>query len=204
MKLGFRAEGPERIPHSTAELPPGTNLIIIEGKNRLSGRIVKLEERYFLVSSEQKHGLPSQGSRVGVLIQKESGLYGFKSVAGKNERGMFRLMHTEDIQRVQRRKYYRRHTALPVMVRKAGCGQQWMRSALKDLGGGGASLRAPSASLGSGDEVEIAFPLQKGPPVRVAGVVVRLSGNVLHVQFGPIEEALRDRIMAYLFRPKRR
>jgi len=203
VKLGFRAEGPERIPHSTAELPPGTGLVIVEGKRKIYGSIVKLEDRFFLVSVEKKSGLPSPGSIVRVLLQKESGLYGFKTSAGRVECGMIRLKHAEDIQRVQRRKFYRRRTSLPVMVRKAERGQQWMRTTLRELGGGGASLRAPPGAIGRGEEVEVAFPLQTGPPVRVRGIVVRLSGNVLHIQFGPMGEAIRDRIMAYLFRGNR-
>ena len=203
VKLGFVAEGPERIPHSTAELPTGTALVIVEGKTKLYGRIEKLEDRFFLVSVEKKSGLPSPGSKLNVILQKQSGLYGFKTVAGRNEGGTIRLKHAEDIQRVQRRKFYRRRTALPVMVRKAERGQCWMRATLRELGGGGASLKAPPGAVGRGEEMEVAFPLQNGPPVRVQGVVVRLSGNVLHIQFGPMGEALRDKIMAYLFRGRR-
>jgi hypothetical protein len=203
MKLGFKADGPERIPHSTAELPPGTGLIIIEGKSKFYGRIARLEEHSFLVSLEKSTYKPSHGSKLNVILQKESGLYGFKTVAGRNEGGMVRLKHAEDIQRVQRRKFYRRHTSLPVLVRKSAEGRDWVRATLKDLGGGGASLKTPPGTVDRGEEVEVAFPLKTGPPIQVQGVVVRLSGNVLHIQFGPMGEALRDRIMAHLFRGSR-
>lgn len=200
MKLGFKADGPERIPHSTAELPPGTGLVIVEGKRKFYGRIARLEEHSFLVSLTERTYKPSPGSKLNVILQKESGLYGFKTVAGRNEGGMIRLKHAEDIQRVQRRKFYRRRTSLPVFVRKSGEGRDWVRATLKDLGGGGASLKTPPEGIETGEEVEVSFPLQTGPPIQVQGVVVRLSGNVLHIQFGPMGEALRDRIMAHLFR----
>lgn len=203
MKLGFKADGPERIPHSSAELPPGTGLVIVQGKRKIYGSIVRLEDRFFLVSVEKKSGLPSPGSIVRVILQKESGLYGFKTSAGRVECGMIRLKHAEDIQRVQRRKFYRRRTSLPVLVRKSGGGRDWVRATLKDLGGGGASLKTPPEGIETGEEVEVSFPLQTGPPVQVQGVVVRLSGNALHVQFSPMGEAQRDRIMAHLFRGNR-
>lgn len=203
MKLGFKADGPERIPHSTAELPPGTGLVIIEGKRKFYGRIVRLEGHSFLVSFMERTYKPASGSKLNVILQKESGLYGFKTVAGCNEGGMIRLKHAEDIKRVQRRKFYRRRTALPVLVRKSGGGWDWVRATLKDLGGGGASLKTPPGAIDAGEEVEVSFPLKTGPPIQVQGVVVRLSGNVLHVQFSPMSEALRDRIMAHLFRSSR-
>lgn len=204
VKLGFRAEGPERIPHSTAELTPGTQLILLYGKKKLVGSVAKLDEDFLLISVGERVSLPAPGTRLSILLQKRSGLYGFKTVVGRPQGSMVRLRHTEDIQRVQRRKFYRRRTSLPVMLRKAAGGVgavEWRRTRLKDLGGGGASMEAPGGGMGVGEEVEVAFHLKKGPPVRVRGLVVRLSGNgrVMHIQFGPMGDAQRDRIIAHLF-----
>ena len=207
VKLGFRAEGPERIPHSTAELAPGTQLILLYGKKKLVGSVAKLDEDFLLISTDDRVSLPAPGTRLSILLQKKSGLYRFKTVVGRPQGNMVRLRHTEEIVRVQRRKFYRRRTSLPVMLRKAAGGVggveglEWRRTRLKDLGGGGASMEAPGGNIGVGEEVEVAFQLKKGPPVRVQGVVVRLSGNrrVMHVQFGPMGEAQRDRIIAHLF-----
>jgi c-di-GMP-binding flagellar brake protein YcgR len=201
VKLGFRADDPDRIPHSTAELAPGTLLVMIDGKRRLSGTVKKIDEGFFLVSVGEVARLPAPGTRLTILLQKKSGLYKFKTVAGRSEGGIIRLRHAEEIQRVQRRRYYRRHISLPVMVRRAEGSQPWVRTSLKDLGGGGASIAASFEGIEVGEELEVSFNLQKGPPIQVRGIVVRCSknGRLLHVQFGPMNDAQRDRIIAHLF-----
>ncbi|UCB45358.1 MAG: hypothetical protein JSV25_14265, partial [Spirochaetota bacterium] len=78
MKLGFKAEGPERIPHSTAELTPDTPLLIIgRGKKEVAGRIVKIENHSFIVDLEKAGVTLSPGSRLTIYCQKRSGLYEF-------------------------------------------------------------------------------------------------------------------------------
>jgi c-di-GMP-binding flagellar brake protein YcgR len=202
MKLGFKAEGPERIPHSTAELTEGTPLLIITGgKREIAGSIVKIENNSFLVFLEEKGASLSQGSKIKVYCQKRSGLYEFQASVRKVEKGMVRLGHSEEIRRIQRRRFYRRRVSFSVYIKRPGPEQQWVRTSLLDLGGGGASMENPWAGIKPGEEIEVVFP-EKKPVLRVPAFVVRTSGAArdMHVRFGPMSDARRDRIIGHIFK----
>jgi c-di-GMP-binding flagellar brake protein YcgR len=202
MKLGFKAEGPERIPHSTAELTINTPLLLIsKGKREVSGRIIKIENHSFLVGLEEAGVTLSPGSRITVYCQKRSGLYEIKAVVRKVERGMVWFLHSEEIRRIQRRRFYRKRVSFSVYVKRPGPEQQWVRTSLLDLGGGGASIENPWESIRSGEEIEIVFP-EKKPELRIHAFVVRTSGAArnIHVRFGPLSDADRDRIIGYIFK----
>jgi hypothetical protein len=202
MKLGFKAEGPERIPHSTAELNTDTPLLIIgKGKREVAGRISKIDSHSFVVGLEGAGALPSPGSRITVYFQKRSGLYEFQTAVRKIERGMMRLDHSEELKRIQRRKFYRKRVSFSVYIKRPGPEQQWVRTSLLDLGGGGASMENPWVGIQAGDEIEIVFP-EKKPVLRVPAFVVRTSraSHNMHVRFGPMSNGDRDRIINYIFK----
>jgi c-di-GMP-binding flagellar brake protein YcgR len=212
-KLGFRLQGPEQIPASSAELPEGQGLLIVaadlkapEGRQgreggKAQGRVHKQEPGFLSVQLIETGASFHPGQTVRVYFQNRAGLFSFLSSVQSVENQRIRLQHGEDIRRLQRRRYYRRRVSLPVGIRYPGAEEKPTLSTFYDLGGNGASLKNPGRRYGAGEAVELTF-LAAGERFTLVAEVLRTSKNryVLHVRFAPMRETTRDRIIGSLFK----
>jgi hypothetical protein len=202
-RLGFRLQGPEQIPASSAELPDGQGLLIIsiKGNLRAQGRVGKQEPRAMVV--ELVEGSPAFREReaIRVYFQNRSGLFSFDSIVQSVQNRTVLLAHGEEIKRIQRRKYYRKRISQPVAVRRPDSEEQHTVSTFYDLGGNGASLKNPQKRFSAGEDLELTF-LAAGERFTLVAEVLRTSknGEVLHVRFAPMRESTRDRIIGALFK----
>jgi hypothetical protein len=202
-RLGFRLQGPEQIPASSAELPDGQGLLIIgiKGNLKAQGRVGKQEPRSLVV--ELFEGSPTFRERepVRIYFQNRSGLFSFDSSVQSVQNRTVLLEHGEEIKRIQRRKYYRRRISQPVALRRPDTEDQHMVSTFYDLGGNGASLKNPQKRFSAGDDLELTF-LVAGERFALVAEVLRTSknGEVLHARFAPMRETTRDRIIGALFK----
>jgi len=197
VKLGFAGKAPASHPISSAELPPGDSVLLLqEGFPALRGRIEEQQPSAFLVHMEQGSRVLPSGSKVEVLYQNASGMYTFVTRVHGTQGQIIQLSHSEEVKRYQRRRYYRRNITLPVLVRTAGSEEKPLKSQFHDIGGGGASLENPQKRFKPGADVELMFHPQARSTLNVVGSVVRTSkaGNVMHVTFEKMKEATRDRI----------
>jgi len=220
LKLGFDTGDTGRPIHSSAELAEKRPVLIFEKKSRqrVPGIVLKNDSQALNVAVENvTHGIKA-GTTVQVYFQNQSGLFSFTSRIRRTERGVLQIAHSENIRRIQRRRFYRRKTSLPVYVRHHGETANPIRMTCTDLGGGGASLINPDRRYKTGDRLDLYFhiyPQRRSPePLRpsgrrqhihITGEVVRLSegGRKVHILFHPLPEAVRDRIIKYLFTGKR-
>jgi hypothetical protein len=203
-KLGFRLQGPEQIPASSAELPEGQGLLMVaagEGEARKAqGRLHKQEPGSLLIQLFEAGASFRESETVRIYFQNRAGLFSFTSRIQSVQKQVIRLQHGEDIKRFQRRKYYRKRVSQPVGIRYPGAEEQPTLSTFYDLGGNGASLKNPGRKFSSGDAVELTF-LAAGERFTLVAEVLRTSktGDVLHVRFAPMRETTRDRIIGSLF-----
>jgi len=203
-KLGFRLQGPEQIPASSAELPEGQGLLMIAAGERngrkAQGRVRKQEPDSLLIQLIETGTSFRRGEAVRIYFQNRAGLFSFASVIQSVENQRIRLRHGEDIRRIQRRKYYRKRVSQPVGIRYPGTEEQPTLSTFYDLGGNGASLKNPGKRYSPADAVELTF-LAAGERFTLVAEVLRTSknGDVLHVRFAPMRETTRDRIIGSLF-----
>jgi len=199
LKLGFRIHGPEQIPASSAELPEGQPVEIAVGRagRRLQGRVTGQRPSALVVRLEADSPTLGRGQLVSVYFQNRSGLFSFASRVEQLDARSLALAHSEDIRRIQRRRYYRRKVALPVEVRRAGSDGEPRSSLILDLSGDGAGLRNPGQSFAAGDDLQLEFQAGAEQFVLVAEVL-RLSrgGRVMHARFAPMRESARDRLIA--------
>ena len=202
--LGFRLQGPEQIPASSAELPEGQGVLLValedSGGRKAQGRVSKQDPAGLLIQPIEQGPSFRSGESVRIYFQNRSGLFSFpSSVLAVDSRGI-RLQHGEDIKRIQRRKYYRKRVSQPVGIRYPGAEEKPILSTLYDLGGNGASLKNPGKRYGRGDAVELTF-MAAGERFSLVAEVLRTSrgGDVLHVRFAPMRETTRDRIIGSLF-----
>jgi hypothetical protein len=203
LKLGFRAREPERIITASAELEPGTPVLIRrEDGGDIPGRIARILPSAFIVAPSEPEAA-ADGDGITVFLQSASGLFSFKSrVLGRDDEGL-RLAHAETVTRYQRRQYYRRRADFPVYLGRAGEEERQL-SLVRDLGGGGASLQNPRRLYGPGDDLEISFHPAGSEAFTLVAEVLRVSrqGKLLHVRFTPLKESTRDHIFSLLFKPQ--
>jgi c-di-GMP-binding flagellar brake protein YcgR len=211
-RLGFRLQGPEQIPASSAELPEGQGLLIVgsqpkapegrPGRNtgKAQGRVHKQEPESLSVQLFEPEVSFHPGQTVQVYFQNRAGLFSFSSSVLSVEQRSIRLRHGEEIKRLQRRKYYRKRISQPVGIRYPGAEEKPTLSTFYDLGGNGASLKNPRRRYSAGEAVELTF-LAAGERCTLVAEVLRTSKNrdVLHVRFAPMRETTRDRIIGSLF-----
>ncbi len=209
VKLGFTGEKTGETPESTAELPPGAGVLIIEeGKEPVPGQVLDPIPSAFRVRLESERPSFTSGDPVEVIYQNRSGVYRFESGVVGFSGSELSLSHSEDISRIQRRRYYRREVAFPVFLRSARRTDRPIRSQFVDIGGGGASLYNPEARFKPGEEIELTFHPDSTDTLHVIGRVGRRSqgGEVIHVNFRHLRESARDKIFRALFQkqPSRR
>jgi len=208
LKLGFKATDPEKIPHSSVELPDDQPVMITGkgGKSGIHGMVLKSQPHSLSIALEEGSAPPAAGSLVQVYFQNRSGLFAFNTIVRKTEKEMIQVAHSEKIRRLQRRNFYRKKTTLPVYVKLSGAHEQPVRSAFIDLGGGGASIINPNRRFEAGNRIDLSFTFPSGRArINLTAEVMRESenGKKLHVIFGPIPESSRDRIMHFLFKKKK-
>jgi hypothetical protein len=225
LKLGFQAQNPERVPSASSELPVGLPVVLVwsfaGARYRLAAEVAGQQAEALTLACPPARSLPGgsppeaaaavppAGSQVTVIFQNRAGVFSFRttvlaaSASGglrPAAAGCLRLDQVEKLQRIQRRKYYRRRLRLPVQV-QAREGEPQLASQLLDLGGDGASLVNPRRSLSAGDLAELSFRVGN-ESFRLTAEVLRVSrdGQVLHVRFYGLHDADRDRLLGALFR----
>lgn len=199
-KTGF---DPRKVPRirSSRDLPEGMPVVLetsgAGGGRRTQGVIQIQEGRGFSVKLKGAGFPSSRGTPVTVYCHDPSGVFAFASSVQSLDGSTILLGHTDRLKTSQRRKYFRHRMGIPVFVRPDTGVEKPAGSTLLDLGGGGASLRNPGSRYADGDDIRIYFRQDEKTWLPVEATVVRTSkhGAILHVQFGHVTEAVRDRII---------
>lgn len=203
VRLGFGGEPAGREPESSAEIRPGSGVLVIDRHDHAhSGQTGEPAPDRFRVRLEPDEEAPPTQSVVDVVYQNGSGIYRFQSVVLTRDGNEIGLEHAEGLERVQRRRYYRAEMRLPVYVRPGGSHEEPQRTELVDIGGGGASFYAPDDRYEPGETVELTFNANSANSLHLPSRIVREShgGSVVHVAFHGIPQHTRDRIIGFLFR----
>jgi len=205
LKMGFKRQYPEQIPHSSAELAGDLPVLIVQkGKKQCLGRIIKSESRSITIALENQSMPLKPGLHIQIYFHYYSGLFSFHTSVQKYERGVIKITHSENIKRLQRRKFYRKELILPVYIKLAGSKDKPVRSTFIDLGGGGASICNTDKLFHANDDIELSFFTSIKAQINLTATVMRISkgSKILHVAFKQMPESSRDIIIGYLFRRK--
>ncbi|MFW5743686.1 MAG: flagellar brake protein [Spirochaetota bacterium] len=207
VRLGFGGEPSGAEPESSSEIPTGSGVVIVDNHDRtIRGRVLEPSASAFRVETDKEAPRLTSGSLIEVIHQDGSGVYRFESAVLSSEPGTLQLSHAENLERLQRRRYYRGEVRLPAYVRLAKSDERPERTELIDVGGGGASFYAPDDRYQRGEHVEITFHPDSSEPLHLPARIVRESrrGSVVHVTFEHVRPAARDRIFGFLFRNQSR
>ncbi|MEX2443004.1 MAG: PilZ domain-containing protein [Alkalispirochaeta sp.] len=202
VKLGFTGRPIGLQPRSSVDIPAESAVTVERAPDSVLQGIVKASASNALrIRIEESERLPTEGTQLRVVYQNEAGMFAFDTVVLIREEADLYLQHSERIDKRQQRRHYRRALQLPVSVYRHLSEEDAQQSEFIDVGGGGASLHNPSARLDAGDTISLVFQPLEGEVMEVPATVIRTSrkGAVLHVRYGNIREAQRDRIYRMLF-----
>lgn len=202
IKLGFRKATEDEPIYSTAEIPTGKYLYIVDKyKNRCHGVLYDTVPEALYIKIAEKESQMPKGKAVRIYFRQKSGVYTFVSRIVNIHEDILTCTHSDDIDREQKRRYYREEMDKTVKIRKQGKdGEEEFEARMYDLGGGGSKIENPDCRFNRGDRIKVFIPLDNDT-LPVSGKVVKTSGdkNNIHVQFSEITEAERDKIIGYLF-----
>ena len=195
-KTGFKPFTANRQLQSSRDLPEGMPVVVESNKHRTAGTIEGQSDKFFVVRLTDILSAEPMAT-VRLFCHHPRGVYDLSakllSVADKN----IKLEHSSSLRSVQRRKYYRRKMKTAVYLKREESQERAVQAMLLDLGGGGASLENPEKKFIKGDDIRIYFHQGGKNWLPIEASVVRTSrrGGVLHLQFGHVNEATRDRII---------
>ncbi len=197
IKLGLVQSGSRGILHSTAELRPGMQVALESGRKQIA-QVLEVKPEGFQLQTTEKL---TPGSSVELRVRRASGLYSLKtSVIGKSGNG-YMLRHTENIKRVQKRRYFRKVSRLPVLIATDDQSLGTFKTRLVDLSAGGARMRNPGVALGPGDAIHLSIIQEGAEPIKLNSRVTRVSPDraLLSVSFESLKDSTRDLLMRMVF-----
>jgi c-di-GMP-binding flagellar brake protein YcgR len=165
------------------------------------GSIAAKEDLALTVNLKDKEIVFPDGKRIAVYLKQKQDTYYFTPDVLFSAPGELQLSHPKKIYKVQRRKFYRREVDQPVLVRRSG-ETSFASSTMLDLGGGGTSLINPGNAYRTKEKIFLVIKIPHRESIDVSGKIVRTSeeGKHLHIQFDPMKEYERDRILKHIFR----
>jgi c-di-GMP-binding flagellar brake protein YcgR len=201
--LGYQNRRAGKAPHSSTQLPEGATVLIARSryKKPIKAKVMQPQPHSLIVHIVEEGARLPAGAAVDVYFQNTAGVFTFRSTVLGEDGTTAKLSHSEEIKQYQKRRYYRRRIELPVHIYPFD-EEKPVLSRFRDIGGGGASIINPDRRFHEGDELELRFT-PDDVELRLTGTVMRVSegGNIIHVNYEHIRDALRDKIYAAIFRP---
>jgi hypothetical protein len=190
------------VPRSTTELPVGSKLSMRQnGSKAVNATVTAHHPEGFTVDAGAAAPRFPAGGMVDLLLTTPAGVFRVQTFSQGFSDGQVHLRHREGVNRNQKRRHYRRALRMQARVVRPSRESDWVR--LRDLGGGGASFRDPSGSLGAGDQVILVIPGAgaEGKDLSLPARVIDVSEEerLCRIEFGDIPDADRDRVYRLLF-----
>jgi hypothetical protein len=196
VKLGLIRPASGATLHSTAELPEGTSVEIILGaRGSFPGVVESVEPTHLAIRTREKI---AKGQSLVIQVARSSGLFSISSTSLGYREGVLHAEHSENVKRVQKRRYFRKGTRMPAIIQPIHPREPAKRTLLIDIGGGGARLENPGMNLQVGRAVILTLPTDRsarGAGLSLKGSIRRVADTSLSVVFDPLKDAIRDRIM---------
>ncbi len=191
-KLGLSGTSIKSYLHSTAELFPNIKVKVHSAGfpafksviNSINGNNIEIKSNYII----------KQNKPVIMEIERDSGCYLIHTTVSGTGNRSIKLNHSEQVEHVQNRNYFRKRIRLPVILKT---GIKEYLSYLIDLSGGGAKIKNSDFEFKKGENLRVAFNLSIKDRLVLNSKVERFSKDrsSLSVQFNKIKEAERDRLI---------
>ena len=197
-KTGLDPRRIARRPRSSRDLWDGMPVVVESiGGTRAPGVVETQNHTGFGVRLTASPPELGAGSSVKVYCHDPRGIYAVSTSVLSAREGLVHMAHSDTLRAAQRRRYFRRRMMTEIFLGSEAQEYKPVRAILLDLGAGGASVRTPDGRYGKGDDVRLFFQHSKQGRFPIDGTVVRTSkhDSVLHIRFGHVTDAVRDRIV---------
>ena len=191
VRLGFteRAEG--KIIRNTADLSAG--VVLTNSSGRPLFRLLNVLPGYLL--TESLAGRPAPGRLLELLVSRPEGKYSFETTVMKIDEDRVQLQHSAQVQRLQKRDFYRYDVVLPARL-----GPYNTRT--RNMSGGGACLELPDGLNTSliGERRRLKIELAPADVFETDAIIinVREKARLVHVAFLDVREGRRDHVIGRL------
>lgn len=189
--------------HSSESIPNGADISISDRNLNIAGGTVLLSDSHGLrVRLDKASRALVSGSSVEVVAGANDGLFRFHTVIIARSGKEATLQHSRHVEQVQRRRYRRRSTEIPVEIRIPGIDEKVLSSHTRDLSIGGAALKNPRKRIVTGTRVDLVLDAGGSSPISVSGLAVRSSqrGKTIHISFEKVSEELRHKLFRKIIR----
>jgi len=201
VRLGFHQRSAGQQVRSSAEIPPGAELRLPDG--RPLARVIQVSpgsvEASLLDGASEA---PAEGEPITLHFQRSDGRYELDTTLLVRRDRWLVFQHNPVVRRREGRAAFRLPVRLAARINRTPC-------ETIDLSGGGVCLAVSRSDLQPGDPagLDLDIPGADGKPERLTiGALVVSSepeAGLLRLQFEHIREGDRDRIFQYLFRRQR-
>lgn len=184
---------------STKDLPKGLHLYIIEKDSYgRHGEIIFKTPETLTIGLREEDLEFEEGSTITCYFKRGTDTLFFRTAVRSAGPGEITISHPVPVKKVQRRKYYRKEIRKRTVIQRID-GKYRETTTLLDLGGGGASAYNKNDYYNKGDQVILYFSVPDYGEMQISGRVVRTSrkGEVIHIEFAPLKEQMRDKIIAH-------
>jgi hypothetical protein len=195
IKLGLSAQAGPRQLHSTAEFVSGITVRLNLFKGGLvKGKIREIDEQGLTVITQAR---ATPGQALLLELDTRSGYYLVHTQVMESGENWLKLAHSEHIERVQNRVYYRKQLKLPVMLKDPEGAAKVFSTFLMDLSAGGAKVHNPGIKAAEGRELILIMRLNAQEDLVLPGRISRISDKdtSISLSFVGIKETVRDKIM---------
>lgn len=189
--------------HSSESIPNGADVSISDRNLNIAGGTVLLSDEHGLRIRLDKTGKAlTSGSSVEVVAGADEGLFRFHTAIIARSGKEATLRHSKHVERVQRRRYRRRSTKIPVEIRIPGIDEKVLSSETRDLSIGGAALKNPRKRIVTGTRLDLVVDAGGSSPVSVSGLAVRSSqrGKTIHISFEKVNDETRHKLFRKIIR----
>lgn len=143
-----------------------------------------------------------------VRFYKENACYQFfSSLVSKSDLNGLRALNLDivsNVEKIQRRKYYRIELALPIMYKRCE-EKEYKRAIMKDISGGGIKISLDTV-FKRGEKIDLKINIDK-MKIKICGVVIRVSKNKriydLGIEFDDVDRINREKIIKFIFKKQR-
>lgn len=185
---------------TTKELPEGLHLYITRSSPEgYHGIILQRRLDYFAVKLKEDAEELEKGSVCTLFFKRRKDTYRVNGLIKLRKESMLYFSHTEEIEKVQKRGFYRSEVDFPAVIRHEGYDIRQYQTKMVDLGGGGARVLSPGHGLHQGDLITLIFQTAGEETIEVSGEIVKMSQKeeqeYIHIHFSNLQEKLRDKII---------
>lgn len=192
IKLGMGINNIRSLLHSTAELYPNLKVKVHVGKLGTFKTVINdINKENIEIKA---NGQLKKDRHVIMEIERDSGCYLIHTSVSGAEEGIIKLRHSEKIEHIQNREFYRKKVKLPVLLKAE---DKKYNSYIMDIGGGGVKIKNPGFSALNGSVILLSFNINNKERIYIKSIVERMSedNTAISLRFENLRESDRDRIM---------